>query len=158
MCPQDVFHVLRVVAVGIYLDPRDADAKRQEDAERDKGDCDNCFSKGIFHLLCVSLSASCCAPRRAIWRTSERCRARRPVLCAICSRQLRPSAMISQSAGAWRTAGRSSSSPMAIEISYLSASKPKEPAMPQHPGAGLWKTIPNRLRTDSSAVIFIRDL
>ncbi len=94
----------------------------------------------------------------AICRTSARCKARRGVPWAICSRQLKPSAMISQSAGARRTAGKSSSSPMAMDNSYLSRSKPKEPAMPQQPGAGLWKSMPRRCRTDSSAVIFIKDL
>ena len=73
----------------------------------------------------------------AICITSARCKARRSVHCAICSRQLKPFATIRQSDGAFRTAGRSSSSPMASDVWYLSCSKPKDPAMPQQPGAGV---------------------
>ena len=60
--------------------------------------------------------------------------------------------------GALRTAGRSSSSPIAMEMSYLSCSKPNEPAMPQQPGAGAWKSMPMRRSSDSSADIFMMDL
>src|SRR4051812_40229639 len=44
--------------------------------------------------------------------------------------------MMSVSLPASRTAGSSTRSPQAFETSYLAASNPKEPAMPQQPGVG----------------------
>ena len=53
---------------------------------------------------------------------------------------------------------QSSSSPIAMETSYFSSSKPKEPAIPQQPGAGALQSMPIFRRTDSSSVIFMSDL
>ena len=54
------------------------------------------------------------------------------VFWVICSQQLKPSVMMVASA-LLRTAGRRTRSPSFWEISYLSFSKPKGPAMPQQP-------------------------
>src|ERR1700730_5556728 len=53
--------------------------------------------------------------------------------------------MIRQSDAALRTAGSSSNSPIASEVSHLSASKPKDPAIPQQSGAGEEQSTPNCL-------------
>ena len=55
--------------------------------------------------------------RMAICNTCARCSARRGVDCAICSRQLKPSAMTIVSGDASRTFGRIIRSPTRIETS-----------------------------------------
>src|SRR5579859_93949 len=54
--------------------------------------------------------------------TSDKCNAWRFVSCAICSLQLKPSAMMMVDTGALRTSGNSDRSPQAIETPYLSFS------------------------------------
>src|SRR5215217_1805133 len=71
---------------------------------------------------------------RAIFITCPVCMARRSVLpCWIWVLQEKPSARRIVSPSASRAAGKSRLSPIFIESSYLSSSKPHEPARPQQP-------------------------
>lgn len=63
----------------------------------------------------------------AIFSACARCRARRPVVYAICSRQLNSSIVFRL---ALCTAGKRTCSPQAMETSYLSFSNPNESAIP----------------------------
>src|SRR5262249_56035724 len=89
---------------------------------RKRDSCPSCRLR-VFVIYRPSLSKS------AKWS------ARRPVVCAICSRQLKPSDTMNVSGAAARTAGSSTRSPTAIDTSYLWTSKPNEPAMPQQPAS-----------------------
>ena len=65
---------------------------------------------------------------------------------------------MSVSGAALRTAGSRTRSPIAIDTSYLPASKPNGPAMPQQPASGDVTFAPIFFSNDSSSVIFISAL
>src|SRR5919108_6460505 len=70
-------------------------------------------------------------PKSASWSTSAVWSARRPVPSAICVRQEKPSATISVSSGAARTAGGRTRPPARLETREGSpGSHPNEPAIP----------------------------
>src|SRR5258707_1469195 len=78
----------------------------------------------------LRFASSCC---KLIWRISAKWKVVRPVDCSICSRQLKPSAIINVESSASLTAGNKACSPHACDIANLSLSYPKAPAIPQHP-------------------------
>src|ERR1043166_9328480 len=99
----------------------------------------------------VASQAAGCASRTLCASTRATCSASRPVPSAIWWRHEVPSATISVSASALRTAGSSDSSPMASEASIVSPAYPNAPPIPKQLASMVSTLRSGRSRSTASA-------